>query len=226
MPSTFLAMRSSTTCTCSSPPPCSPGPIYMHSSAPLDSASAFLQPSRAWSKNGLFMFFGTSAKTYFLPCAWLLAPAAIAKARLPRPCRQRHQGAFACRILPECFVNCRRARFIRRAAGEFAGAEPPRHMNSPTNVPCQLESTPAIKRLLRITSMRAAPITAPKAPPSPPMRLAPPITVEAMTRSSYPVPSALMAEPCQPTIITEAMRGRDAGDDVGLELDALRPARR
>ena len=24
--------------------------------------SAFLQPSRAWSKNGLFMFFGTSAK--------------------------------------------------------------------------------------------------------------------------------------------------------------------
>ena len=23
--------------------------------------SAFLQPSRAWSKNGLFMFFGTSA---------------------------------------------------------------------------------------------------------------------------------------------------------------------
>ena len=35
MPSTFLATRSCTICTCSSPPPCSPGPMYMHSNAPL-----------------------------------------------------------------------------------------------------------------------------------------------------------------------------------------------
>src|SRR5260370_29576226 len=63
MPSTFLATRSCTTCTCSSPPPCSPGPMYMHSTLPAISFSAFLQPSRAWSKNGLFMFFGTSANT-------------------------------------------------------------------------------------------------------------------------------------------------------------------
>src|SRR5438067_1664630 len=81
MPSTFLATRSCTICTCSSPPPCSPGPIYMHSKAPFDSASAFLQPSRAWSKKGLFMFFGTRAKVYF---AWApetaitIAPSATA----------------------------------------------------------------------------------------------------------------------------------------------------
>ena len=62
MPSTCLAIRSLTICTCSSPPPCSPGPIYSHLNLPPDSASAFMQPSRAWSKNGLFMFFGTSAK--------------------------------------------------------------------------------------------------------------------------------------------------------------------
>ena len=72
MPSTFLAMRSFTTCTCSSPPPCSPGPMYRHSMAPPNSFSAFLQPSRAWSKNGLFVFFGTRANTYFL--GWASAP--------------------------------------------------------------------------------------------------------------------------------------------------------
>ena len=69
MPSTFLAIRSLTTCTCSSPPPCSPGPIYSHLNLPADSFSAFMQPSRAWSKNGLFMFFGTSANVYSLALA-------------------------------------------------------------------------------------------------------------------------------------------------------------
>ena len=34
-------------------------------------------------------------------------------------------------------------------------------MNTPTKVPCQLASTPAISRLLRITSIRAEPTTAP-----------------------------------------------------------------
>lgn len=43
--------------------------MYMHSKAPFNSASAFLQPSRAWSKNGLFMFLGTSAKTNFASAA-------------------------------------------------------------------------------------------------------------------------------------------------------------
>src|SRR5215475_7577052 len=69
MPSTRRAIRSFTTCTCSSPPPCSPGPTYRHSIAPFSSFSAFLQPSRAWSKNGLLVFFGTSANTYFLSAA-------------------------------------------------------------------------------------------------------------------------------------------------------------
>ena len=50
-----------------------------------DSFSAFLQPSRAWSKNGLFMFFGTSAKVYFLRLR-LAAPA-------PGQQRQRRRGA-------------------------------------------------------------------------------------------------------------------------------------
>ena len=35
-----------------------------------------------------------------------------------------------------------------------------------------------------MTSISAEPMKAPKAPPSPPIRLAPPITVAAMTRSS------------------------------------------
>ena len=32
--------------------------------APLSSFSAFLQPASAWSKKGLLVFFGTSAKVY------------------------------------------------------------------------------------------------------------------------------------------------------------------
>src|SRR5204862_4963121 len=54
--------------------------------APLSSSSAFLQPARAWSKNGLFMVLGTSAKTYFLDAAsvpWLMARIAIAATVAP-----------------------------------------------------------------------------------------------------------------------------------------------
>src|SRR4051812_10820170 len=69
MPLTFAVIRSCTTLTCSSPPPCSPGPMYRHSIFPALSFSAFMQPSRAWSKNGLFMFFGTSANVYSLALA-------------------------------------------------------------------------------------------------------------------------------------------------------------
>jgi hypothetical protein len=48
--------------------------------APADSDSAFLQPSRAWSKNGLFMFLGTSAKVYsaWADAAAIIAPSATA----------------------------------------------------------------------------------------------------------------------------------------------------
>src|SRR5215217_8812482 len=107
MPSTFLVIRSLTTWTCSSPPPCSPGPIYSQANLPPDSASAFLQPSRAWSKNGLFMFFGTSAKVYSAACAGTLpARAATATAavaikiftitpNLPRPDADRALSARA-----------------------------------------------------------------------------------------------------------------------------------
>jgi hypothetical protein len=37
------------------------------------------------------------------------------------------------------------------------------------------------------------------------MRLAPPITVAAITRSSQPMPMLLSAEPCQPVSMTEAI---------------------
>src|SRR4029079_4836313 len=74
MPLTLAVIRSCTTLTCSSPPPCSPGPIYRHSIFPALSFSAFLQPSRAWSKNGLFMFLGTRANTS-LPSAAVARPA-------------------------------------------------------------------------------------------------------------------------------------------------------
>src|SRR5215831_12914702 len=43
--------------------------------APFSSASAFLQPSRAWSKNGLLVFLGTRANTYFL--VWASAAPAM-----------------------------------------------------------------------------------------------------------------------------------------------------
>ncbi len=42
------------------------------------------------------MFFGTSAKTYFLPCAWLAAAAAITKARDGGDTKELSHG----RILP------------------------------------------------------------------------------------------------------------------------------
>src|ERR1700760_2254849 len=86
MPSTRRAIRSFTTCTCSSPPPCSPGPTYRHSIAPFSSFSAFLQPSRAWSKNGLLVFFGTSAKTYFLSAAEAGNASTSATSSIARPC--------------------------------------------------------------------------------------------------------------------------------------------
>src|SRR6266436_7919558 len=54
-------------------------------------------------------------------------------------------------------------------------------MKLPTNVPCQNASTPSSRRLLRITSISAAPMTAPNAVPEPPLRLAPPMTAAAMT---------------------------------------------
>src|SRR3954447_1622935 len=54
--------------------------------APFSSFSAFLQPASAWSKNGLLVFFGTSAKVYFLsaalgpPIAAAITPAAAVAA--------------------------------------------------------------------------------------------------------------------------------------------------
>ena len=59
-----------------------------------------------------------------------------------------------------------------------------RKMKDPTNAPCQKVLMPSRIRLLRITSISRAPTTAPNAVPTPPARLAPPITAAAMTDNS------------------------------------------
>src|SRR5262249_43546778 len=66
---------------------------------------------------------------------------------------------------------------------------------APTNAPCQFESIPAISAALGMPPANAARMTAPSAVPGPPIGPAPPITAAAMTRNSYPVPNALMADP-------------------------------
>ena len=78
-------------------------------------------------------------------------------------------------------------------------------MNVPTNVPCQNVLMPSRMRLLRMTSIRAAPTTAPKAVPAPPVRFAPPITAAAMTVSSMPWPRLVVMVPSQPTSRMPAM---------------------
>ena len=60
IPSTRRVIRSSTTWIWSASV-CSLGPTYRHST-PSSSAAAALQPSRAKSKKGLFIAFGTRAK--------------------------------------------------------------------------------------------------------------------------------------------------------------------
>ena len=56
-----------------------------------------------------------------------------------------------------------------------------------------------------MTSISAAPTTAPKAVPTPPVRLAPPITDAAMTDSSMPWPRLVVIVPSQPTSRMPAM---------------------
>ena len=105
--------------TCSSPPPCSPGPIYRHSNAPFSSFSAFLQPSRAWSKNGLFMFFGTSAKTYFLPAR---RGAAARRPRAPTATTPRSADIFIIAFPPVGCVTTRRGAGFRVSSRRFRGS--------------------------------------------------------------------------------------------------------
>ncbi len=90
MPATCLATRSLTIWISSSPPPCSGGPMYWQVILPLDSAWAFMQPSRAWSKNGLLRFFGTSAKVR-LSAAW---PPGAAKAASATPAAAHKRSFF------------------------------------------------------------------------------------------------------------------------------------
>ena len=162
MPSTLLAIRSSTICTCSSPPPCSPradvqaldlvGPI---------SASAFLQPSRAWSKNGLFMFFGTSAKVQLV--LRLRRPRRAQRRQHRRGDRGTQSTASSLSYPPFVVHELRPSPLSARHAAcpRIRSSSTARTMKTPTKAPCQLESTPAISRLLRITSISAAPMNAP-----------------------------------------------------------------
>ena len=71
-------------------------------------------------------------------------------------------------------------------------------MKPPMKVPCQKALIPRSPRLLRITSISAAPTSAPKAVPMPPARFAPPITAAAITCSSIPAPMLVVTAPSQP----------------------------
>jgi hypothetical protein len=57
---------------------------------------------------------------------------------------------------------------------------------------------PRSPKLLRITSISAEPTSAPKAVPTPPARLAPPMTAAAITCNSSPVPRLVVMAPSQP----------------------------
>ena len=77
-------------------------------------------------------------------------------------------------------------------------------MKTPTNAPCQLESTPAISRLLRITSISAAPMNAPIGAALAAHQVGAADHGRGDDAQLVARPSALMAEPCQPTIRIEA----------------------
>jgi hypothetical protein len=75
------------------------GPMYSQRNLPAFSVVAFMQPSRAWSKNGLFMFFGTSAKTYSF--------AAAGESRHPAPAtprRRRHPSESSSCVQTPCLA--------------------------------------------------------------------------------------------------------------------------
>jgi hypothetical protein len=72
-------------------------------------------------------------------------------------------------------------------------------MKLPTKVPYQNASTPSSKRLLRITSIGAAPITAPNAMPAPPLRLAPPPTA-ARNDSEFPALAQIGDSGAEPAV--------------------------
>ena len=78
-------------------------------------------------------------------------------------------------------------------------------MAPPMKVPCQKALMPSRPRLLRITSISAAPTSAPKAVPTPPARLAPPMTAAAITCSSMPAPILVVTAPSQPVWMMPAM---------------------
>ena len=73
--------------------------MYSQTNLPPNSASAFLQPSRAWSKNGLFMFFGTSAKMF---CAIAVEPIVAAAMAMTEVANSffKSSSLVACRRVP------------------------------------------------------------------------------------------------------------------------------
>ena len=106
--------------------------------APPSSSSAFLQPTRAWSKNGLFMFFGTSAKMYFCALASAPRPATIAAAT-----SRAHQEISSCAFPPLQVIDVAPVCLLSRAVRpRICSSRTARTMKTPTKAPCQLESTP------------------------------------------------------------------------------------
>src|SRR5579863_554788 len=68
-------------------------------------------------------------------------------------------------------------------------------MIRPMTTCCQYDDTCMITNPLVSTPINTAPTTVPPIPPRPPARLVPPITTEAITRSSYPMPPTASAAP-------------------------------
>ena len=78
-------------------------------------------------------------------------------------------------------------------------------MKVPTNVPCQNVLMPSRIRLLRMTSISAAPTTAPKAVPTPPDQVGASDHGAAITDNSMPCPRLVVIVPSQPTSRMPAM---------------------
>ena len=101
-------------------------------------------------------------------------------------------------------------------------------MQLPMKVPCQNVLIPSSVRLLRMTSMSAAPTTPPSAVPLPPIRLVPPMTVAAITREFLALAEILgdAAEPAGHQYAGDARHQRGEDIDAELHLAHRTPVRR
>lgn len=95
-------------------------------------------------------------------------------------------------------------------------------MTTPMTTCCQKAETDSRLRPLRSTASISAPISVPDALPTPPARLAPPMTTAAIASSSYPCAACGCAETRREarTMPATARRGRTVRSDELLPLDA------